>query len=237
VGRKALVLLVQAPLAAIVTATLAAVAVLVGLAPRGERACQVLSRHWARALLWLARVRVVVEGTERAPGRSAVYAANHASALDILVVFGHLPVDFRIIHKRSLYRVPFLGWTLWLAGHVGIDRLHPFRARRSLDAAARRIRNGTSVVVFPEGTRSPDRTVRRFKRGPFTLALEAGAPVVPVSLVGVKDVAPRTLLSVRPGRVDILIHPPVPVADRSLEDADALAEQVRAVVAAGLVSG
>jgi 1-acyl-sn-glycerol-3-phosphate acyltransferase len=233
VGRKALVLLVQAPLAAIVTATLAAVAVLVGLAPRGERACQVLSRHWARALLWLARVRVVVEGTERAPGRSAVYAANHASALDILVVFGHLPVDFRIIHKRSLYLVPLFGWALWLAGHIGIDRRHPFRARRSLDRAARRIREGANVLVFPEGTRMRGPEIGRFKRGSFSLALEAGAPVVPVSIVGIRDVVPAGLPSLRPGVVRLRLHAALPVEGRSPEDAERLAQEVRALVAAG----
>jgi 1-acyl-sn-glycerol-3-phosphate acyltransferase len=237
VTRTLLLLLVQTPLAAAVTVAFAVAAIAVSLVDRTGRSARWIGGAWGRAILGIVRVRVGVAGVEHVPSGPAVYAANHGSALDILIVFGYLPVDFRIIHKRSLYRVPFLGWTLWLAGHVAIDRLHPFRARRSLDAAARRIRSGTSVVVFPEGTRSPDRTVRRFKRGPFTLALEAGAPVVPVSLVGVKDVAPRTLLSVRPGRVDILIHPPVPVAGRSLEDADALAEQVRAVVAAGLVSG
>jgi 1-acyl-sn-glycerol-3-phosphate acyltransferase len=212
---------------------LAVLAMAVGLVDRTGRGCRWIGLVWGRAVLGILRVRVGVEGAEHAPSGPAVYAANHGSALDILIVFGFLPVDFRIIHKRSLYRVPFLGWTLWLAGHVGIDRLHPFRARRSLDAAARRIRSGTSVVVFPEGTRSPDPTVHRFKRGPFTLALEAAAPVVPVSLVGVKDVAPRTLLSVRPGCVEVRIHPPVPVAGRSLEDADALAEEVRRIVADG----
>ncbi len=115
-----------------------------------------------------------------------MYAANHASALDILIVFGHLPVDFRIVYKRSLSLVPLVGWAIWLGGHLPIDRSHPFRARRSLDAAARRIRGGTSVVVFPEGTRSPDGSVRRFKRGSFGLAIAAGVPVVPVSLAGVK---------------------------------------------------
>jgi 1-acyl-sn-glycerol-3-phosphate acyltransferase len=212
---------------------LALSAIAVGLVDRTGRGCRWVGGLWGRAVLGILRVRVGLEGAEHVPPGPAVYAANHGSALDILIVFGYLPVDFRIIHKRSLYRVPFLGWTLRLAGHVGIDRLHPFRARRSLDAAAGRIRSGTSVVVFPEGTRSPDRTVHRFTRGPCTLALEAAAPVVPVSLVGVRDVAPRTLLSVHPGRVEVRIHPPVPVEGRTIEDADELAEDVRRIVAAG----
>ncbi len=181
-------------------------------------------------------MKVRVAGLEHAPSGPAVYAANHASALDILVVFGHLPMDFRIVYKKSLSLVPLVGWAIQLGGHVPIDRSHPFRARRSLDAAARRIRAGTSVVVFPEGKRSPDETVRRFKRGSFGLAIEAGVPVVPVSLAGVKAVVPRGLSSVRPGTVHVRLHPPVSVAGRSAEEAEALAEDVRKIVAAGCVA-
>src|SRR5258708_38144739 len=125
-----------------------------------------------------------VRGAENGPAGPAVYSANHGSALDIPILFGHLPVDFRIIHKRSLYLVPVLGWSLYLAGHVGIDRVNAFRARKSLDAAAARIRGGTSVVTFPEGTRSPDAEVWPFKRGSFVMALQAQVPVGPLSLGG-----------------------------------------------------
>jgi 1-acyl-sn-glycerol-3-phosphate acyltransferase len=137
------------------------------------------------------------------------------------------------VYKSSLSLLPLLGWAIWLGGHVPIDRRNAFRARRSLDRAARRIREGTSVVVFPEGTRSPDGAVRRFKRGSFGLAIAAGVPVVPVSLVGVKNVVPRGLASVRPGRVRVVVHPPVPVAGRQPAEAEALAEEVRRIVAAG----
>jgi 1-acyl-sn-glycerol-3-phosphate acyltransferase len=92
-----------------------------------------------------------------------------------------------------------------------------------------------SVVVFPEGTRSPDTTVRRFKRGSFGLALDAGVPVVPVSIVGVKAIVPRGLLSLEPGTVDVRVHPPVPVEGRGPEEAEALADEVRQIVSAGCV--
>jgi 1-acyl-sn-glycerol-3-phosphate acyltransferase len=176
-----------------------------------------------------------VEGLGHLPAGPAVYAANHGSALDIPIVFGHIPVDFRIIHKRSLRLLPILGQAMWAAGHIAIDRSHPFRARRSLIIAARRIRGGTSVVVFPEGTRSPDATVRRFKRGSFALALDAGVPVVPVSIIGVKAIVPQGLLSLRPGTVDVRVHAPVPIEGRAPEEAEALAAEVREIVSAGCV--
>jgi 1-acyl-sn-glycerol-3-phosphate acyltransferase len=233
VGRGLVFLLVQAPLALLLTGGYAAAACVAALADRSGRTTREIGGAWSRLLLCLFRVRVRVSGLEHAPAGPAVYAANHASAFDILIVFGHLPVDFRIVYKKSLSLVPLLGWAIWLGGHIPIDRANAFRARRSLAAAARRIREGTSVVVFPEGTRSPDGTVRRFKRGSFGLALEAGVPIVPVSLVGVKSVVPRGLTSLRAGAVRVVLHPPVPTAGRAGDDAEVLAEEVRTVVAAG----
>ncbi len=232
-GRGLLFLLVQAPLALLLTAGYAAAACVAAIADRSGRSTHEMGGTWSRALLRLFRVQVRVSGLERAPAGPAVYAANHASAFDILIVFGHLPVDFRIIYKKSLSLIPLLGWAIWLGGHIPIDRGNAFRARRSLAAAARRIRGGTSVVVFPEGTRSPDGTVRRFKRGSFGLAIEAGAPIVPVSLIGVKSVVPRGLTSLRPGAVRVVLHPPVPTTGRPGDDAEALAEEVRTIVARG----
>jgi 1-acyl-sn-glycerol-3-phosphate acyltransferase len=230
-------LLVQAPLAVLVTVFWSSLAIGVGVVDRSGRGCRALAGAWSRALLRIARVAVQVDGLERLPPGPAVYAANHGSALDIPIVFGHLPVNFRIIHKRSLRALPILGQAMWASGHIAIDRSHPFRARRSLEAAARRIRQGTSVVVFPEGTRSPDSSVRRFKRGSLALALAAGVPVVPISLVGVKTVVPRGLMTLRPGTVQVHVHPAVPVAGRAASEAEALAEEVRRIVAAGCSNG
>jgi 1-acyl-sn-glycerol-3-phosphate acyltransferase len=226
---------VQAPLAILATLILSAAACVVGLlSPGGARA---LSHFWGRLLLWLFRVAVTTEGLAHLPRGPAVYAANHSSSLDILVLLARLPVDVRIIHKKSLSLVPLIGWTIALGGHIPIDRSNPFRARRSLDAAAERIRAGQSVLVFPEGTRSRDGAVGHFKRGSFSLAIEAGAPVVPVSLVGVKALVPRGLLSMRPGTVLLRVHPAIPVAGIAADSAQTLAEQVRQVVAAGCEEG
>ncbi len=232
-ARRAAFLLVQAPVALLLTLGYASLACLAALADRSGRTTRAIGGAWSRALLRLLRVRVAARGLENAVDGPAVYAANHASTLDIFVLFGHLPVDFRIVYKKSLSWIPLVGWAILLGGHVPIDRSHPFRARRSLDEAARRIRAGTSVVVFPEGTRSPEGKVRRFKRGSFALAIEAAVPVVPVSLVGVKRVVPHGLTRVQPGTVEVVLHPPVPAALRRAEEAEALAEEVRRIVAEG----
>ena len=230
-GRTLFFCVVQMPLAVLATAVLTSAASLAGLVRPG--AVQALSRVWSRLLLRLFRVEVRSEGQDQHPAGPAVYAANHSSSLDILVVLAHLPVDVRIIYKKSLSYVPLLGWSIAVGGHIPIDRSNPFRARRSLQRAAERIRGGTSVLVFPEGTRSPDGSVRHFKRGSFSLALEAGVPVVPVSLVGVKALVPRGLTTLRPGRITLRVHPAISVSGRSRDDAEPLAEETRRVVAAG----
>jgi 1-acyl-sn-glycerol-3-phosphate acyltransferase len=214
------------------TALLGIACLVAGLADRTGRALHAIVRLWGRLVLQTLGVRVDVEGVGSPPG-PAVFAANHASALDIPILFAYLPVEFRIIHKRSLYMIPIVGWCLYLGGHIGIDRGKAFRARRSLAAAVRRIAAGTSVAVFPEGTRGPDAKVRLFKRGSFLLAIQAAVPVVPVSLVGVKEVVPSGILTLRPGRVAMRLHPPVPTRGRAAEDAEALAEEVRRIVARG----
>jgi 1-acyl-sn-glycerol-3-phosphate acyltransferase len=233
VGRSLVLLLVKAPIALLLTVACASAACVAALVDRSGRTTRAIGGAWSRLLLRLLRVEVRASGLDHVQPGPAVYAANHASALDIFIVFGYLPVDFRIVYKSSLSFVPLVGWAIRLGGHIPIDRGNAFRARRSLGLAARRIRGGTSVVVFPEGTRSPDESVRRFKRGSFSLAIEAGVPIVPVSLVGVKAVVPHGLTSLRAGSVRVVLHPPVPAAGRAADDAEALAEEVRTIVARG----
>lgn len=221
---------------ATLTAVLTAPAVVAALLGSRGRLPNRLTRLWARLLLRVAGVRSSVTGADRIPSGPAVFAANHASALDIPVVFAGLPVDFRVIYKQSLRHVPFVGWALWAGRHVAIDRANPFKARRSLAAAAARIREGTSVVVFPEGTRASGGRPLPFKRGSFVLAIEAGVPVVPVSLVGVRERMPRGLGSLRSGTVRIVVHEPIPTAGRDPEAAAALADETHARVVSALQS-
>jgi len=205
-----------------------------GAVDRSGRMPYRLARAWGRLCLRTWGVRVEVQGAEHVPAGPAVYAANHGSALDIPVLFGHLPAEFRVMHKRSLYWVPVVGQFLYLGGHIGVHRGRPFEARRSMERATARIRGGASVAVFPEGTRSRDASVRTFKRGSFVIAIQAGVPVVPVSLAGVKDVAPRGLLLARAGTVTLTVHAPQPTQGLEIDDAAALAERVRTAVASAL---
>ena len=222
------------PFLVLVTLGLGIPAILAGVVDRRGELSWRIARSWGRVVLKAWGVRVVVFGDP--PRGPVIYAVNHGSVLDIPVLFAHLPGSFRIVHKRSLYLLPLIGLYLYSTGHIGIDRGKAFRARKSLDQAARRIAGGTSVAVFPEGTRSADGSVHPFKKGSFILAIQAGVPVVPVSLSGVKRVAPRGLFRLHPGELAMTLHDPVPTSGRGLEEAGALAEQVRAIVARGCVA-
>lgn len=187
------------------------------------------ARAWAWLILRTTGVRVTVSGLEHIePGRSYVIAANHQSIYDIPILFTSLPLDSRIVAKASLGKIPFLGWHLRRTGHVLVDRRNPgpgiLRRMAQIVGAAR------SVIVFPEGTRSVDGQVARFKGGSFLLAIDAGLPVVPVSIAGSRFVMRKGELMVRPGEVHLTVHPPMPTGGLDREGARAFADEVRAVV-------
>jgi 1-acyl-sn-glycerol-3-phosphate acyltransferase len=180
-------------------------------------------------------VRVRVEGLERlVPGTTYVFVANHQSIYDIPIIFANVPFQLRITAKQSLGSFPFLGWHLRRSGHLLVDRRNPdrvgiLRAWRAL------LDQGLSLIVFPEGTRSPDGRVGRFKAGSFLLALEVGLPIVPISVVGSRFVMRKRQLTTRPGDVMLRIHPIVTVKDAdwkpTIRAARELAAKVRAMIA------
>ena len=195
-----------------------------------------VASFWAWTILKTCMVDVEVEGGENlVSGKTYVFASNHQSLFDTPILFAYLPVSFRILYKKSLNRIPFLGWHLFLSGHIGVERENPTRARASLDHAAERIRNGTSVVVFPEGTRSYDGIMRAFKKGSFRLAIKAGTDVVPLTIADSHRVMTRGKVTVYPRRVRLTIDRPVPVSGIAEEEAGVLGDRVREVVEGNLV--
>ena len=192
---------------------------------------------WSWLILKTCMIRVEVEGAENlVPGRTYILASNHQSLFDTPILLAYLPVSFRFTYKRSLNLIPFLGWHLFLSGHVSLERKNPTKARKSLVHAADKIRSGTSVVVFPEGTRSYDGVMRPFKKGMFRLALKAATPVVPMTIVDSHLVMKRGRVTVYPRTVKLIIDQPVPVEGLEEEDAGKLLDTVRAVVSETLES-
>ena len=183
----------------------------------------------ARDLEWMLGVRTSVQGLEHvATGGPFVYAPNHQSHLDILALLGHLPGITRFAAKQELWRHPVVGGVLDTLGMIPIDR---DAGERSIAALTEAAREQTSIVIFPEGTRSRDGRLREFKKGAFVLAIATGLPIVPVCCRGTRRLMPRgSQLAVVPGEVEIVIEPPVPTAGLGYEDRDALAARVRTAI-------
>jgi 1-acyl-sn-glycerol-3-phosphate acyltransferase len=187
------------------------------------------ARAWAWLILKTTGVRVRVSGMEHvAASASYVVAANHQSIYDIPIVFASLPLQLRIVAKDSLGRVPFLGWHLQRTGHLLVDRKNP--GAGILKRMAHLIKGTRSLIVFPEGTRSEDGAVGRFKGGIFLLAIDSSLPVLPVSIARSRFVMSKGRLMVCPEEVWLTVHPAIPTTGVSREQARELAERVRAVV-------
>jgi 1-acyl-sn-glycerol-3-phosphate acyltransferase len=189
------------------------------------------ARTWSRWILGTTGVRVDVSGLEQLDPRGTyVFVANHQSIYDIPILFWSLPHQLRIIAKESLGNVPVIGWHLQRTGHMLVDRSKPDRAR-IFGWAARLTKNGLSLILFPEGTRSIDGRVGKFKAGTFFLALDANLRVVPLSIVGSRHVMLKGRLTAYPGRVKLLVHPPIDTTGMSSKDARQFAERVRQIIA------
>ena len=192
------------------------------------------ARTWSWLILKTTGVRVAIEGLERVvPGTTYVFVSNHQSIYDIPVIFASLPYQLRIIAKASLARFPVLGWHLRRGGHLFVDREHPDRAG-ILGRWRALVSEGLSLLIFAEGTRSREGRVARFKAGSFLLAIEAGLPVVPLAVIGTRQVMPKGRLRTEPADVRLIVHDPIqpPAIDAPTpQDAKALADRVHAIVA------
>jgi 1-acyl-sn-glycerol-3-phosphate acyltransferase len=194
-----------------------------------------LARWWARAVLGSAGVTVRAHGYAALdPKQPYVVMPNHRSTMDIWAVLLAVPVPLRFIAKKQLGQIPLFGWAMKAGRFIFIDRQNNASARRSLEQAAARVREGVSVVIFPEGTRSTTGRLGPFKMGAFHLAIGSGAEVVPVAIRGSAALMPRGSARIYPGVVDIEIGTPIPTKGLGPDDRGALAEQVRAQVAAML---
>jgi 1-acyl-sn-glycerol-3-phosphate acyltransferase len=191
---------------------------------------------WAWCLVHASFVRVRVEGREHLrPGTSYVLLANHQGNYDILALYGFLGRQFRWVIKEELRKVPFLGWGCAAIGHIFVDRSDSRRALASLEAAKPRLAGGVSVVFFPEGTRSSDGTLGRFKKGGFVMARQLGLEIVPVAIAGSYAVLPKGCLFPQPGTLRVRLHPPLAASEHP--DEAALVARVRDTIAAGLAAG
>jgi 1-acyl-sn-glycerol-3-phosphate acyltransferase len=214
------------------TIILATVAVLSGVFDRSGETVFKIARLWSRLVLGVPGVRLnVVSRAELDPNRPYIFMCNHASMIDIWAGFVGLPVSFRFIAKKQLARIPLFGWAMWAGRFIFIDRQNALAARRSIEEAARRIKAGQSVLIYPEGTRTRDGRLMPFKKGGFHLAIDSGTDIVPLAIDGTRVLMPRGAMLIRAGEVRLQIGEPIPTAGLGPGDRERLVKQVHARIA------
>jgi 1-acyl-sn-glycerol-3-phosphate acyltransferase len=196
------------------------------------------AKTWARIILWVYRIRITVRGQERLdPARHYIYVSNHASGFDIPVVLAGINDQIRIVLKKELTRIPIWGWALKWGYYIPIDRSNPKTAVRSLEDAAQRMREGASVLLFAEGTRTLDGNLQQFKRGAFSLAVKSEVPVVPLTINHSFGIQPKGTLQVRGGSVVLVLGDPIPTSGpEGITDDRRLMERVHQVIATHYVT-
>ncbi|MBN1472442.1 MAG: 1-acyl-sn-glycerol-3-phosphate acyltransferase [Syntrophaceae bacterium] len=190
---------------------------------------------WARINSFFTPMTVTVSGTENIkPGTSYVITANHQSLYDIYVLYGWLGVDFKWVMKKEIELVPVIGLTCKVFGHIFIDRSDTKSAVEKINAAKTKIVNGTSVLFFPEGSRSSDGKIKPFKKGAFKMAIDLGIPILPVTINGSKNILPKGSLDLMPGNVTMIIHKPISVKGYHEENLSELMDKTRMTIQSSL---
>ena len=201
----------------------------------GGRIASLMGVLWSKLNSYMTPMFVDVIGKEEIDRRqSYVIVANHQSQFDIFVIYGWMPVDFRWVMKIQLRKVPFLGYSCYRIGHVFIDRSHPDKAKASINEARERIKGGTSIMFFPEGTRSDDGQLIEFKKGAFKFAMDMGLTVLPVTIVGTRNILPARSMKLFPGYARLVIHDPIDLRGYTEENMDELVRTARYLIDQGL---
>ncbi|MGH9670394.1 MAG: lysophospholipid acyltransferase family protein [Terriglobales bacterium] len=219
------------PLIYLYTVALGPVSLLCSFFDKGGRLQHNFVRLWSRLILGTIFSSVTVTGLDHLDtSKPYLYASNHLSALDIPVIYAHLPLQFRVMAKIELFSLPFVGWHLRRSGQLPIERENALASMRSLNRSAETLKAGTPLLVFPEGGRSATGQVKPFLPGVFYAAIKAQAEVVPIALVGLYELLPMNTYHIRPRPLEMLVGEPISSAGYSTREAEKLAAQVQKAV-------
>ena len=215
----------------ITTVILGTSAILISLFDSSGDLPHLVARLWGKIQLRTTGTRVKVTGLQNIdPQKSYILVSNHQSNFDIFALLGYLPIQFRWIAKAELFRSPFLGWAMTRIGYISIERDSPKKAYRSMLRAAEAVKKGVSVMIFPEGTRSPDGRLQPFKKASFSLPSNPGRPSCPSPSRGRPRSCPRATGEAYPGKVQIIIDPPMDTAGIPPEQEEELSQRVRSTL-------
>jgi 1-acyl-sn-glycerol-3-phosphate acyltransferase len=222
---------VQVPLFAVFTAISGSLSLLISFVDKAGRAQHRIARIWARLCVLSSGCSLTVRGAENLRRHPvAVYASNHTSYMDTPVIFASLPFQFRILAKKELWSIPFIGWYLDRSGQIPIDTNNPRATLSSLGAGVKALRSGMPLFVFPEGSRTPNGELQTFLSGAAYLAIRAQVPLVPIALSGVYDLLPIHTRHFYPGELTLTAGEPIPTAGMHLRQAEELTERLRTAI-------
>ncbi len=229
--------LVFLPLSIVITAVTAVTTIAITPFSKGAKWGYYPAIVWARVMCAIAFVRVRIVGRELYDTKqSYIFVANHQSAYDIFPIYGYIGSRFVWIMKQELQKIPLVGKACEAVGHIFIDRSSAIKSRRSMEAAERKLRNGLSVVLFPEGSRSRNGALGRFKRGAFSIAADLHLPVVPITINGAYSVLPAGSCLIKPGRIELIFHPPIDTTELTLDNLNDFIDTTRNIIANDLKS-
>jgi 1-acyl-sn-glycerol-3-phosphate acyltransferase len=229
--------LIQTPALSIVTGFWGSLALLVSLFEKNGRIQHRIAQKWAQLCVWVSGSRVTIRGAQNLSKYPvAVYASNHTSYMDTPVVFSSLPFQFRILAKKELWRIAFIGWYLDRSGQIPIDVGNAHAALASLGAGVKALRGGMPLFVFPEGARTPDGQLQAFLSGAAFLAIRAQVPLIPIALSGVYDLLPIHTHHIYPSELTLSVGEPIETRGMTVRQIDELTVRLRAAIAAMLES-
>ena len=213
------------------TAVFGIIAIVVSFFSRTGNPVHIIARIWSKSILFVSGIEVFVAGLANIDtSKSYIYMSNHRSNFDIPVLLGCLPIQFRWLAKAELFKIPIFGRAMQGAGYVKIDRTNRESAFKSIDEVAAKMKNGVSVMIFPEGTRSQDGNLKPFKKGGFVMAGDTGAPIVPVILRGTRSIMAKGSWRINPGKVTLSIEKPIDTSGATRDTKDDLIKSVRNVI-------
>lgn len=219
------------PLVFLYTAVLGILALIASLFDSTGRIQHGFARAWSRVILWTFGSPVRVEGLDQIDvTKPHLYVFNHISAVDIPLIYAHLPFPFRIMAKKELFRYPSLGWYLRRAGEIPIDATNALHSMRSLKLGIEALRRGMPLVVFPEGGRSADGRIQPFLAGAFYIAIKAQVEIVPAALAGTFEMLPMNSFHIRPRPLSMVFGPPISTAGYNVRQMDQLAALAQSAV-------
>jgi len=194
-----------------------------------------LARCCVRVAGWMCRIKVKIHGREKIrPGKAYLFLSNHRGNFDGPVLLYGIPRDIRGLMKQELMRIPMLSWVFKTVQFVPIDRRDSAQARAAIDRGAALLKTGLSFIAFPEGTRSRDGRLKDFKKGAFIMALKAGVPIIPITILNTGSIQPPGSYKIQPATVELFFHDPIPTDEMIMEDRNLFVEKTRAAIASAL---